>query len=368
MSKVVLLTHEFYPKKGGAGIYCEEIAKAGQIDGCQVEVWASEVGGSLPKEWQFGFHSLSYRGSQGLWARYQLRRNILKNVAHLKGCVLHIAEPGAMITFLTFTKLIERIDYDQLILTFHGTEILKFSSSHFQALKNLVGRSDRITVLSPYVRNLLLDNFPESEEKIRITPGAPRFYPVLDDKKKRDREQITIISVARLHPRKGQAELIKAISLLGAEKQKKIRLQFVGQRVHETYAKLLEKQAEELSADVDFLDNVSDDELKVLLQKADIFAMTSMPSGKSVEGLGLSYLEASAYGLPILAHDIGGVRYAVIDGETGLLADAGNTQNLADKLSLLIEDEFKRDEMGRAGRLFVEKFSWTESARLTYGK
>ena len=47
--------------------------------------------------------------------------------------------------------------------------------------------------------------------------------------------------------------------------------------------------------------------------------MTSIDHRHSVEGFGLVYLEAAAHGLPVVAHAVGGVPEAVVDGVTGLL-------------------------------------------------
>mgnify|MGYP003350277809 CR=1 FL=1 len=60
-----------------------------------------------------------------------------------------------------------------------------------------------------------------------------------------------------------------------------------------------------------FLGDVPDEELSRIYDRADIFAMTSINHGDSIEGFGLVYLEAAAHGLPIVAHDVGGVRDAV---------------------------------------------------------
>ncbi len=62
-----------------------------------------------------------------------------------------------------------------------------------------------------------------------------------------------------------------------------------------------------------------DDELSEIYDSADIFAMTSVDYGSSVEGFGLVYLEAAAHRLPVVAHAVGGVAEAIVDEVTGLL-------------------------------------------------
>jgi phosphatidylinositol alpha-1,6-mannosyltransferase len=63
---------------------------------------------------------------------------------------------------------------------------------------------------------------------------------------------------------------------------------------------------------VRFLGNLPDAELDRVYAQADVFALTSIDHGHSVEGFGLVYLEASAHGLPVVAHRVGGVAEAVV--------------------------------------------------------
>ena len=89
---------------------------------------------------------------------------------------------------------------------------------------------------------------------------------------------------------------------------------------------------------VRFFGNLPDDELAQIYDRADIFAMTSVHHGESVEGFGLVYLEAAAHGLPVVAHDVGGVSEAVLDGETGLLVPPDRPAQLAAAFEKLIHD------------------------------
>ena len=66
-----------------------------------------------------------------------------------------------------------------------------------------------------------------------------------------------------------------------------------------------------------------------------------------------------AVGRPVIASRIGGLPYTVIDGETGLLAEPGNPEDLAKKIETLFDDAEFRDMLGFRGRKrFEEEFSW----------
>jgi glycosyltransferase involved in cell wall biosynthesis len=103
-----------------------------------------------------------------------------------------------------------------------------------------------------------------------------------------------------------------------------------------------------------------DDPLE-LLCALDIFVMPSL-----YEGLGVAALEAMACGLPVIASDTGGLREAVEDGRTGLLAPPGDVVALAHAIETLAEAPAMRAAMGAAARdLAVERFGMTAMARRT---
>ena len=76
------------------------------------------------------------------------------------------------------------------------------------------------------------------------------------------------------------------------------------------------------------------------------------------EPFGIVALEAAAAGKPVVASDIGGLRDIVVDGETGLMAPAGDRDALAAALARMIADAGMRVRMGEAAaRRAVEAFS-----------
>jgi len=72
----------------------------------------------------------------------------------------------------------------------------------------------------------------------------------------------------------------------------------------------------------------------------------------------MAVLEASACGKPIVASKVGGLKELIIDGETGLLFEAGNVIQLAKAIHFLVNECKKAEEMGLKGRRLVkEKFA-----------
>ncbi len=72
------------------------------------------------------------------------------------------------------------------------------------------------------------------------------------------------------------------------------------------------------------------------------------------EGLPRTLLEAAASGRAMVATDVPGCREVVQDGITGYLVPVKNSQILAEKLKLILENKELRQKMGQAGRRLVE--------------
>ncbi len=121
----------------------------------------------------------------------------------------------------------------------------------------------------------------------------------------------------------------------------------------------LEKVAHELGvADrVSFHGFVKEEEKLDLFRTSWLHALTS-PN----EGWGISIMEASACGTPSIASDAPGLRESVVDGETGLLVPHGDVRTLANSIASLLEDDERRQAMGRMARSFAEQYSWDASA------
>ncbi len=94
-------------------------------------------------------------------------------------------------------------------------------------------------------------------------------------------------------------------------------------------------------------------DVPAILKALDVFVMSSKE-----EGLGTSVLDAMAAGIPVVATAAGGIPEMVRDGETGLLAEAGNPQQLADRIVAVVRDSRMGDALREsAARLVRERFT-----------
>ncbi len=81
------------------------------------------------------------------------------------------------------------------------------------------------------------------------------------------------------------------------------------------------------------------------------------------ESFGMVALEAMACGTPVIASRVGGLKYTIDDGRTGLLVPEGNPVLLADRICRVMEEPGKRKKLVKAARVKVQRFSWPQIAQ-----
>ena len=141
----------------------------------------------------------------------------------------------------------------------------------------------------------------------------------------------------------------------------------IGPDVRPHYARELREQADSSGVPVHFLGDLPDHDVRIAYGSSDLFALTSVPHPRSIEGFGFVYLEAASHGLPALAHRTGGVEDAVVHNETGLLADPNDPNDLVRSLERLLRDRELRNRLGQKARERSSHFTWSQTARALYG-
>ena len=77
----------------------------------------------------------------------------------------------------------------------------------------------------------------------------------------------------------------------------------------------------------------------------------------------LTLKEAQLMEKPVVATDVGGVSEMMDDGKTGFLINEGDYRGLIEKLTILLNDKTKAQQMGKEGRKFIiDNFSWEKIA------
>lgn len=122
-----------------------------------------------------------------------------------------------------------------------------------------------------------------------------------------------------------------------------------------------------VASSVSFLGRVSDENRDEAYATADVFALPGRASfdPPQGEGFGLVFLEAQAAGLPVIAGRGGGSPEALVDGETGLLVDGEDPQDVANAVVRLLTDSELRATMRTAGSAWVERERSSQQARMS---
>src|ERR1700678_250352 len=90
---VYLITHEFYPVRGGIATFTEEIARASASLGYDVEVWAPSAPDDTEKKWRLPLPGLPLKGTHGLRCQLQLSWQLVINRRRLRHATVYLPEP-----------------------------------------------------------------------------------------------------------------------------------------------------------------------------------------------------------------------------------------------------------------------------------
>lgn len=244
----------------------------------------------------------------------------------------------------------------------YAYEFLKFRRTPLISgiLRRAYAASSVVVAISTFTRDNLADFGVPAARIETIFPGAPAPRPVSDDairavKDKYVLETVHIIlAVGRFIPRKGHVTLVKALPKI-IEAYPGAVLVLVGRGPAMVEAT---RQAHALGVreQVRLPGRLPDEDLAALYQACELFALpTGKDAGGQVEGFGLVFAEAHAYGKPVVAGRSGGVVDAVLDGETGILVDADDPEALADAIMSLMANPEKARQLGEKGKERVEK-------------
>ena len=96
------------------------------------------------------------------------------------------------------------------------------------------------------------------------------------------------------------------------------------------------------------------EKIRKFLETIDVYALIT---GMDLAPLTLK--EAQLMGKPVVATDVGGDREMMVDGKTGFLLKEGNSKDIIEKISKILENELMAKEMGKEGTKFIkEQFNW----------
>lgn len=216
-------------------------------------------------------------------------------------------------------------------------------------------RADVVIAISSYTASLLAAAGASPANLRLIPPGVD----LPGDPHARPAERPTVLTIAQLkHSYKGHDVLIRALAGVRA-RVPDVEWVVIGEGPLRAGLEALARMSG-LGGTARFLGAVSDQERDAWLRRAHVFAMPSRLPG---EGFGIVYLEASAYGKPVVAGNVAGPLDAVADGVSGLAVDPTDADAVAEALTRLLLDRDLAERLGRGGAARARDFAWPLIAR-----
>jgi len=315
--------------------------------------------------------------------------------AYFKACALHRKQPfnatwSIMANRAGFAALFFKWTHPKIpfVLTLQEGDPLDYPMKRAGPVglifKYIFRRADRITAISTFLADWAKDM--GANAPIEVVPNAVdqalfRAEIAQDDiealkvklgKKEGDIFLVTssrlvyknavddIIGALQYLPTNVKLLVIGAGALEGELKKQAIKLKLnptietVNAAPHAASAASNSSVQSNVNARVLFMGFVPHADLPAYLKASDIFIRPSRS-----EGLGNSFLEAMAAGIPVIATPVGGIPDFLKDGETGLFCEVDNPRSVAQKVEKLMKDKESREYIIRnAKKMVEEKYQW----------
>lgn len=344
-----IVTLEYPPFRGGAGVYCEQLAQGISRCGSMVEVIAPRY----------------QEQESGEGGTFRVRRPGSTDIALLLVTAARLFQRpsthlilGDLGVYLALARLpgLPREIYSTVV---HGTEI-GMATGSFPSPLSVDERRQLLSLLAGS-RRVLSSNRAAAETLVRFLPGsapAPVIVPpTATSTGRRVGEAVTlrqrlgigaspmIVCVARLGVDKGQDVLIEALPSV-SERVPGSKLVLVGDGPLRSDLDDLVRRLG-IRESVVFAGSVSRGELAAYYEAADVFAMISRSRAR-FEGFGIVFLEAALHGCPSVGGRSGGVPEAIVNNVTGWLVDPESPVDVAEVLVRVLSNHEMRRLAGQA--------------------
>lgn len=375
--RILILTHEFLPFRGGIATYCAELALAAVAIGHRVTVTAPDYAKDNTQEDSARPYSVR-RFSGGLY-RTSLMPRVIAEVATINPDdfdIIHAAEWS----FVVALHLIQPFKKISFIATVHGTDIFGFATSKITRLlcaTDTLKRADYVVANSAFTARLAKSQHPYiADNNLIVTllgvnpwwldkPETPedvlKKYNINSNRK-------ILLTVARMDERKGHRQMLQALALLPHKDKEQLTYVIVGECLSEDYLAELHALANRVGLPVIFTGGIATEDIRKLYRVAWLYCMLAEPHPKKVEGFGLVYLEAAAQSLPSLATPMGGVPEVVIHNKTGYLVEERTPQSVAKAIRYLLENPELISAYGQNALEWAKTFTWQRCAEQTYNR
>jgi glycosyltransferase involved in cell wall biosynthesis len=247
-----------------------------------------------------------------------------------------------------------------------------FPKVHRRLLKSFIPlsarRASRIISVSEYTKGEIVKYYGVSDQKITVIHegASERFGPILDQgviSKALSRygmKRKYILFVGRIEPRKNIAGLLRAFDYVKKRGNEDISLVIVGQQ--DALFKETELsdtiEAMGLSRDVFFTGGVSEEDLAILYNGAEVLVYPAF-----AEGFGLPVLEAMACGTPVITSNTTSLPEVV--GKAALTVNPYDSEGIGRALERMLSDDALKKDLSTKGLQRAKVFGWAKAAQET---
>ncbi|WP_158642941.1 glycosyltransferase family 4 protein [Mucilaginibacter ginsenosidivorax] len=259
------------------------------------------------------------------------------------------------VVFLLCTRLL----FKKTIFHFHAagiSEVIPKMPFLFRALTLLALKKPDLAISSSAF-NPNDGKFLKAKKTAIVPLGIPDDYvDIINNAGAKTNEEINVLFVGLLNSTKGEGFLLEAIYKLH-QRGHRVRLQIAGKFETDDYKNAFFEKISEFNLDsyVEYLGVITGEKKTQAFLNADIFCF---PSFFISESFGLVLLEAMEFKLPIVATRWRGIQSIVEENQNGYLVDIRNSDQLAERILLLVSDPELLKQMGDKSReLFIEKYT-----------
>ena len=367
---ILFLTQNFSPTVGGSELFqanlCLELTRLGH----QVEVLAllkevREETAEFDRQQPYFIHR--YEPKSGLSSRVP----ILHTWRHARRFAPDVLFLGhVMSTHGLGAVLVKRLLGVPYVVLCHGGELVipNQNWADVWGMSMLLRNANLVLANSRYTSQCL-ENVGVDRQSIRLLhPGVDteRFTPdVPGDEIElvRERYQLgdmsVILTVARLVYRKNHAAVLRALPNVVRQIGDVCYLVVGDGPERSALVQLVDEL--KLGEHVVLAGQVPDSDLPAIYAASELFVMPSLSTEDDFEGFGIVFAEAGACGLPVIGGRSGGIEDVVVDGETGLLVDPLNVDQIAGAIIRLLADKAYARQLGENGRKrVVRELRWEQ--------
>jgi phosphatidyl-myo-inositol dimannoside synthase len=347
MPRLLIITPDFPPAVGGIQVLVHRLAAG--LSGFDIRVVTLEQSGAAAFDAASGISTRRVSAAR----RAAPARNLALNAAALlEGARFRPQLTlSAHVVVSPAAAAIRRTRGARTVQYFYAKEIANKPRLAAFAARN----ADAAISISSYTSSLIVTSGVPPAAIRLIPPGVdlpPDPAPVAGGRP-------TFVTIARLTDRyKGHDVLVQALESV-REQVPDVEWVVIGDGPLRGELERLARSGGVADC-VRFLGSISDEERNWWLRRATLLAMPSrLPGeGKAGEGFGIVYLEAGAYGKPVVAGNVAGAVDAVSDGETGLLVDPADPSAVAAAIVRLLLDDGLARRLGAAGAERARRLAW----------